>query len=441
MRFVSTTGADGPVPLRTALLRGAPPGGGLYVPEALPPLPPSLRDEILRLPWPELAVRLARHLLGGALPAGVVEGVTREALDFPVPLVRIRDDLFVLELFHGPTLAFKDVGSRFLARLLMAVRGPDEAPLTVLVATSGDTGGAVARAFHGIPDIRVVVLFPEGRVGPVQERQFTTLGGNVTALAVQGDFDDCQRLTREAFDDPLLRSRLSLTSANSVNVGRLLPQIFYYFQAWARLEETGALRSPGVDPGLRVSVPSGNLGNLAAGLMARRLGLPARGFVAALNANDALRRFLETGRLDPRPALPTLSTAMDVGNPSNLARLRHLHGDRLDLLREEVRPRSFHDGTVAACIRRVHEEHGYLLDPHSAVGFLALEAELRERPSTVGVTLATAHPAKFHESVAAVLGRPVPLPPPLLELLERPRWAETIPPTLDALREVLLEGL
>jgi threonine synthase len=368
--------------------------------------------------------------------------------------VPLSDDIAVLELFHGPTLAFKDVGARVMARLLAEVTGPEvedasgtsAPPLTILVATSGDTGGAVASAFFGVPGTRVVVLYPEGQVSPRQEAQFTTLGGNTMALRVQGTFDDCQRMVKEAFADPALRKTHRLTSANSINVGRLLPQMIYHVHAWV-LADT--------DRPLIVSVPSGNFGNLAAGLLAREMGLPIQRFVAATNANDVVPAYLSTGTYTPRPSVRTHSSAMDVGAPSNLERIRALFGDDLARLNDAITASAWSDADTEEATRRIDEAYGYVIDPHGAVGVLAMEKALGEAlekaaaegPADsaalppLGIILGTAHPAKFAEVVEPVLGRTLPLPAALAERMEAQRQFVSVAPTVEALVGALGEAL
>jgi threonine synthase len=447
MRFVSTRGQTTPASLEDAVFRGLAADGGLYMPESLPRLD---EPDLLRIggePWPALAREVLARLLKGGLSPEEVEGITDESLDFPVPLVQLRDRIHVLELFHGPTLAFKDVGARFMARLLAHFREPGSPPITVLTATSGDTGGAVADALHGVPGVRVVVLFPDGKVTPRQERQFSTLGGNVHAVAVQGDFDDCQRLAKEAFAHHArslstwdegrasgLPTRAFLTSANSINVGRFLPQTTYFFQAWRLFREVQKNRTD-----ILFSVPSGNFGNLAAGLLAKRMGLPEAVFVAATNMNDVVPSFLQTGVYSPRPSRRTLSTAMDVGRPSNLDRILHLYGADLGRLREDLVGRRITDQETLRCIRRVFDEAGYVLDPHTAVGFVALEAELEKRPGTTGILLATAHPAKFAEVVEPAIEEAVPIPSELANRLDAERSVVELEPRLEALQEILGE--
>jgi threonine synthase len=349
--------------------------------------------------------------------------------------VEVEPGIFALELFHGPTLAFKDVGARTMARLMASLDTGDD-PLTVLAATSGDTGSAVAHAFHGVPHTRVVVLYPEGRVSPTQEAQLTMFNsedGNVRAYAVAGSFDDCHRLTREVFGDAGLRRRVRLTSANSVNIGRLLPQMVYYFHAVAQAAELGHVRltPPSSSPGITVCTPSGNFGNLTAGLMARRAGLPIKRFVAATNVNDVVPQYLATGRFSPRPSVPTIANAMDVGNPSNFERMSWLYSGDLEAMRRDIAGSRHDDNEVLAAIKRVCDERGYLLDPHSAIAYLGLKASL-ESSGEIGIFLATAHPAKFGEIVEPAIGRPADIPVPLAEALAQPRHILRMPASLDA---------
>jgi threonine synthase len=364
----------------------------------------------------------------------VLSRLLADALNFPVPLVTLDDRLRVLELFHGPTFAFKDIGARVMARLMATLHEGDE-PLTVLVATSGDTGSAVAHAFHRVPHTRVVILYPDGRVSPTQEAQLTMFNGswtNVRAYAVAGSFDDCHRLTRQAFGDADLRQRMRLTSANSVNVGRLLPQMVYYFHAAAQLRAQGVAH----DPAIVFSTPSGNFGNLTAGLIAKRSGLPLQRFIAATNANDIVPAYLATGRFEPRASVQTISNAMDVGHPSNFERMSWLYeGDR-DAMRRDIEGSRHADDEVRQTIRHVFETRGYLLDPHSAIAYLGLKGQVGQM-GRVGVLLATAHPAKFAEIVEPVIGRAVEKPAPLATALARPRHIIRIDATLDAVKGAL----
>jgi threonine synthase len=432
MKLVSTRGQAPPVSFREALFSSLAPDGGLYTPERMEPVSAETLHGLRGADLREIAAVVARHLLGDEFEGEVLERAVAEALDFPIPLSELDGEVRLLELHHGPTLAFKDVGARFMARI-MRLCHEEEAPLTVLVATSGDTGSAVAHAFLGLADTRIVVLYPDGQVSDLQERQFTTLGDNVTALAVDGSFDDCQRLAKSAFADHGLRDRVLLTSANSINIGRLLPQIFYYVAAWAQLPES--------DRELVVCVPSGNFGNLTAALMAKRLGLDVATFVAATNVNDVVPQYLDTGEYRPRPSVRTISNAMDVGDPSNLDRIVHLYGGDLDRIRADIHASSHTDDATRRCIRRVYDDTGTVLDPHTAVGYLALYQELARRPAVAdAVLLATAHPAKFGDTVHEVIGAEVPLPERLAACLERERRVVPIGPRLEDLKSVLLQG-
>ena len=452
MELISTAGPRGQHAsagrawtFREALFLGQAPDGGLFVPASLPPLPREDRAALAGATFRRRALVVARHLLGGDIPDDVLRPVIQKALDFPVPLREIEPGIHMLELFHGPTHAFKDIGARFMARMMSALRRPGDPPVTILAATSGDTGGAVANAFHRVAGTRVVVLYPLGRVSPRQEAQFTTLGGNVTAVAVRGAFDDCQRLARQAFADPY-PARTRLTSANSINIGRLLPQTFYYVHAWAELART----APGSE--LVFSVPSGNFGNLTAGLIARRaLGMSLARFVAATNRNSVVPDYLAGRGFHARPSVATISSAMDVGDPGNFRRILHMFGAggdydavadpgagdaaRTTLLRS-LSGSSWTDRETRACIRDLWRRRGIAIDPHTAVGLLGLRRELRDRPGAEGVVLATAHPAKFAETVEPLIGREVPIPPGIARVMDRPRRSVTIKPEPEALREV-----
>lgn len=404
------------------------PGGGLYIPLALPAFEDV--DALLSLPWTERAAEILRRFLGDEYAEDEIAAVAREAFDFPVPLVQVADNIHCLELFHGPSLAFKDFGARFLARMLRLERERQgaEGPLTVLTATSGDTGAAVARAFWRQPGTRVVVLYPRGRVSPLQERQFAALGENVLALAVDASFDHCQALAKACFADRELSAELGLTSANSINIARLLAQVLYYFEAVAALRRLGIATPP------VIAVPSGNFGNLCAGLYAWKTGLPAKGFVAATNANKTVPEYLESGDYQPRASVPTVSNAMDVGDPSNWDRITHLYRRDWQALRGALRWGSLDDDETRASIRAL-DAQGYLADPHTAVAWAVLRRRMQR--TETGVFLATAHPAKFQEVLEPVLGREIPLPPALAELVERPLLAETMPAELEVLKRRL----
>ena len=425
MKWISTRGGSPPITFIDALFAGTAPDGGLYMPERLDPLPAGTVDRLRDADIVEIGTTIGVHILKDEITRQALEPLIREALDFPVPVVKVTERISVLELFHGPTMAFKDVGARVQARLLHHFT--DGTPLTILVATSGDTGSAVAQAFHRVPDSRVVVLYPEGQVSDVQEAQMASLGDNITALAVRGTFDDCQRLVKQAFADDDLRSHVWLTPANSINLGRLLPQVFYYFLL------------AGVDGGQGpvVSVPSGNFGNLTAGLIAKHIGLPIAQFVAATNVNDAVPEYLESGVYEPRPSIATVANAMDVGAPSNFERVQSLYNSDLMALRQDIVGFAYEDSQVIAEIGHVYREHGYVLDPHSAIAWLALQDRLVDQPDARGVFLATAHPAKFREVVEPAIGRSIELPRALADAISRPRHSISMPAAYNALEDFL----
>ena len=422
MRLVSTRTPDLAVTFIEAAQAGLAPDGGLFVPVEIPRFPDV--PDLLKLDFPSRATEILHRLFGDEFPRAVVDQLARSAFTFPAPLVKVSEGISALELFHGPTLAFKDFGARFLARVLAL--GTEGHRRTVLTATSGDTGAAVASAFHGLPGVQVVVLYPAGRVSPLQERQFATCGGNVLALAVDGAFDDCQRLVKGAFEDAELVSRLGLTSANSINIARLLAQTLYYFEAAAQAE--------GGVP-LVVSVPSGNFGNLTAGLWAQRMGAPIAAFVAATNANRVVPDYFDTGVYQPKASVATLSNAMDVGSPSNWERIFALFGGDHQAMAAALRWGSCSDAETERIVIDL-DRAGYLADPHGAVACRVLQANLREGEQ--GVFLATAHPAKFMEALAPALGRDIPLPKSLSDLLELPLLNEPLAADQAALRRRLL---
>jgi threonine synthase len=402
VELCSTKDPNVRVSFREALIRGIAPDGGLYIPLRVPQIPRADLESWRSCSFSELSVEIARRVIGDEFAPDVVKRLVGGALDFPVPIVEVEPDRYVLELFHGPTLAFKDFGARFLARFFGYILAERDEYATILVATSGDTGGAVAHGFHGVPNVRVVVLYPEGKVSPFQEAQMATLGGNVTAVRVWGDFDDCQRLVKQAFLDRRLTD-LCLSSANSINIGRLLPQSFYYVSAWLSVTAGGPRPTA-------FSVPSGNLGNVTAGVLAEAIGVPMAWLVAATNINRTLDEYLSTGAYRPRPSVATMSSAMDVGDPSNLPRLVALNSS-LDHLRSRISVSVVDDETTRQRIRDVHERTGYILDPHGAVGYEAAIrfAQARNFAGPI-VTLATAHPAKFGSAIANILGFAPELP-------------------------------
>jgi threonine synthase len=432
LSYLSSRGGVAPATFSQALLQGLAGDGGLYVPSRWPQFTPE--DFAGAATLPQVAARFIAGFVAAEPIAAEVPAIVEEAFNFPAPRVTLDDDdrLAVLELFHGPTAAFKDFGARFLAACFSRLRRGAQRPLTILVATSGDTGGAVAAAFHGRPGIEVVVLFPKGLVSPTQERQLTCWGGNVRALAVRGTFDDCQRLVKEAFLDEALRSRSQLSSANSINLGRLLPQAVYYAAT-----ALAVWRAHG-EPACFI-IPSGNLGNAVACLWARAAGLPIGELVLAHNANRAVPDYLESGRWQPRPSIATLASAMDVGNPSNMERLRALFPQLTDL-RHALSARSVSDTEIRARIRIGYEQYGQIWCPHTATAAEAWERLTPERRAARRwVLVSTAHPAKFPEIVEPLIGRKVPVPQTLAALLARPTQSVEIDPQLAALEAVLAE--
>jgi len=431
LRYRSTSRKAPLTSLRGAVLRGLAPDGGLYMPvEIARHLPPEL-EEFRRLPFTEVCFRVARPFASPDVPEEVLWQVVSEAINFPVNLVSLSPGLHILELFHGPTLAFKDFGARFMARLMgYFVRG-ETRPLTVLVATSGDTGSAVAHGFLRVPGIRVVILYPSKRISEAQEKQFTALGENITALEVAGSFDDCQRLVKQAFSDAELNKHTWLTSANSINIGRLLPQMFYHVAAYRQL--------PVASVPLIVSVPSGNFGNLTAGIFAKRIGLPVAKYVASTNANDVVPEYLRTGEFHPRAAQATYSNAMDVGNPNNFPRLLDLCRNRLECVQKEIWGHRASDQETLAAMKMLHDRFGYIADPHTAVGVLGWEAYKREHPEPAqGLVLATAHPAKFADVVMKAIGTAPPLPDRLAAYLKCEKLSLPISSSYDEFKQFLL---
>lgn len=403
MKYYSTNRQAPDATLEEAVVKGLAADKGLFMPYVIKPLPQSFYDEIENLSFQEMAYRVADAFFGEDVPADTLKRIVYDTLSFDVPAVRVKENIWSLELFHGPTLAFKDVGARFMARLLgYFIRKEGKKQVNVLVATSGDTGSAVANGFLGVEGIHVYVLYPKGKVSEIQEKQFTTLGQNITALEVDGTFDDCQALVKNAFMDKELNAHMQLTSANSINVARFLPQAFYYFYAYAQMKKAGKADN------LVVCVPSGNFGNITAGLFGRRMGLPVSRFIAANNRNDIFYQYLKTGEYTPRPSIATIANAMDVGNPSNFARILDLYGGSHDAIAAEISGATYTDEQIRDTVKRVYEENGYLLDPHGACGCRALEEGLK--PGETGVFLETAHPAKFLQTVEEIIGTEVAIP-------------------------------
>jgi threonine synthase len=374
-------------------------------------LPQSFFDEIDKLSFQEIAYRVADAFFGEDIPADTLKQIVYDTLSFDVPLVKVTDNIYSLELFHGPTLAFKDVGARFMARLLgYFIKKEGSKQVNVLVATSGDTGSAVANGFLGVEGIHVYVLYPKGKVSEIQEKQFTTLGRNITAIEVDGTFDDCQALVKSAFMDGELNKHMKLTSANSINVARFLPQAFYYFYAYAQLKRLGKADN------VVVCVPSGNFGNITAGLFGKRMGLPIKRFIASNNSNSIFYEYLQTGVYRPRPSVATIANAMDVGDPSNFARVIELYGNDYEAIKRDITGATYSDDKIAEAIRETYQKTGYLLDPHGACGYRALSEGLE--PGEVGVFLETAHPAKFKDTVEKIISTEVSIPAKLQAFMQ-----------------------
>ena len=411
MLYYSTNQQAAPASLEEAVVKGLASDKGLFMPQSIRLLPRAFFDEIDTLSFPEMAYRVADAFFGDDVPADTLRDLVFDTLQFDVPLVHVNGNIYSLELFHGPTLAFKDVGARFMARLLgYFIRKEGKREVNVLVATSGDTGSAVANGFLGVEGIRVFVLYPKGKVSEIQEKQFTTLGRNVTALEVDGTFDDCQALVKAAFMDGELNAHMQLTSANSINVARFLPQAFYYFYAYAQLKRMGKADR------MVACVPSGNFGNITSGLFGKRMGLPIARFIAANNRNDIFFQYLLTGEYRPRPSVATVANAMDVGDPSNFARVLDLYGRSHKAVCADISGAAYTDEQICDTIRQTFVRTGYLLDPHGACGYRALAEGLR--PGETGVFLETAHPAKFLDTVQAVVGQPVEVPAPLQAFMQ-----------------------
>lgn len=411
MNYYSTNHQSPIASLQEAVVKGLAPDKGLYMPEKIKALPAEFFETIDQLSFQEIAYRVADAFFGEDIEADTLKQIVYDTLSFETPVVKVEENIYSLELFHGPTLAFKDVGGRFMARLLgYFIKKQGQTDVNVLVATSGDTGSAVANGFLGVEGIHVYVLYPKGLVSEIQEKQFTTLGKNITALEIDGTFDDCQRIVKSAFMDEELNAKLKLTSANSINVARFLPQAFYYFNAYAQLKKQGKADN------LVVCVPSGNFGNITAGLFGKRMGLPIKRFIAANNQNDIFLQYLETGKYSPRPSVATIANAMDVGDPSNFARVLDLYGNSHEKISADISGCRYLDEQISATVKCCYQSTGYLLDPHGACGYQALKEGLKE--GETGVFLETAHPAKFVGTVEAIIGEKVAIPEKLKEFMK-----------------------
>ena len=417
MKYYSTNGKAPIADLQKAVVKGLAEDRGLYMPERIKQLPKEFFDTIETKSFQEIAYTVADAFFGEDVEADALKKIVYDTLSFDCPVVKVKDNIYTLELFHGPTLAFKDVGARFMARLLQYFikksgdRSQEDKEVNVLVATSGDTGSAVANGFLGVDGIHVYVLYPKGKVSKIQESQFTTLGKNITAVEVDGVFDDCQALVKNAFMDEELNKHMRLTSANSINVARFLPQAFYYFNAYARMKEnvkTGKCNNVKIEEDLVMCVPSGNFGNICSALFGHAMGLPIKRFIAANNANDIFYKYLQTGKYEPKPSVQTLANAMDVGDPSNFARIYDLYGKSHKRISSLISGATYSDAQIEETMRQCYQETGYTLDPHGACGYRALQEGLKD--GEVGVFCETAHPAKFKETVDRIIGGDVEIP-------------------------------
>ena len=409
MKYYSTNGKAPLADLKKAVVKGLAEDRGLYMPEKIYQLPKAFFDDMKNMSFQDIAYNVASNFFGEDVDADALQDLVYDTLSFDCPIVKVEDNIYSLELFHGPTLAFKDVGARFMARLLryFTSQKSNNGLINVLVATSGDTGSAVANGFLGVEGIHVYVLYPKGKVSPIQECQFTTLGKNITAIEVDGVFDDCQALVKSAFMDEELNRHMMLTSANSINVARFLPQAFYYFNAYARMKQLSnseIVKSSNIV----MCVPSGNFGNICAALFGHEMGLPIKRFIAANNANDVFYEYLQTGKYNPRPSVQTLANAMDVGAPSNFARIYDLYGKSHERISSLISGATYTDEQIADTMRRCYKETGYVLDPHGACGYQALKDGLK--PDEIGIFCETAHPAKFKEKVDAILSTDIEIP-------------------------------
>jgi threonine synthase len=431
MKFYSLNHPIPETSFKEAVIAGIAPDKGLYFPESITPLRSDFFDTIENLSNLEIAFQAIRQFVGEDIPDNVLKEILKNTLDFDFPVVEIEENVATLELFHGPTMAFKDVGARFMANCLGYFSQDENEEVTVLVATSGDTGGAVANGFLGVDGVNVVILYPSGKVSDIQEKQLTTLGQNIVAMEVNGTFDDCQRMVKTAFLDEEITAHKKLTSANSINVARWLPQLFYFLFAYKQAKSKGKE--------MVFSVPSGNFGNICAGMVAQKLGMPVKHFVASTNVNDVVPKFMREGIYNPVPSIATISNAMDVGDPSNFVRIRHLYQDDLSTLKENLSSYAFTDDATKAAMKEVHTQTGYVMDPHGAVGYLGLKEYQKNNPNTYGIFLETAHPVKFLDVVEETLGLSPEIPSQIQKVMGRQKKSNKIS-SYDALKSYLLDN-
>ncbi|RAR73910.1 threonine synthase [Flavobacterium aciduliphilum] len=417
MNYYSLNNKKQSVSFQEAVIQGLAPDKGLYFPESITPLPQSFFDDIESLSKEDIAFQVIQQFVGNEIPEAALKHIIAETLCFDFPCVPVEENVYSLELYHGPTMAFKDVGARFMSRCLGYFNRHSNKNVTVLVATSGDTGGAVASGFLGVTGVEVVILYPSGKVSDIQERQLTTLGQNITALEVAGVFDDCQDMVKSAFLDESLKHK-NLTSANSINIARWLPQMFYFFFAYQHLKQH--------NKPLIISCPSGNFGNICAGILAKRLGLPIVHFVAATNANDTVPLFMESGTYIAKPSVATISNAMDVGNPSNFVRIQEMYHNDINEFKKDFSSYTFSDEETELAMKTLYTTTGYIAEPHGAVGYLGLKRELQNHPESVGVFLETAHPIKFLDFVEPVLKLKLPIPSQIESVLVKDKMSVKI---------------
>ncbi|MGX1930621.1 threonine synthase [Flagellimonas sp. 2504JD4-2] len=429
MNFYSLNDHTIQASFKEAVVAGIAPDKGLYFPEKIAPLPKEFFDTITSLSNHEIAFRAIHQFVEGEIPDDVLKKIIEDVLDFDFPVVEIEENVATLELFHGPTMAFKDVGARFMANCLGYFSKGNDTNVTVLVATSGDTGGAVANGFLGVDGVNVVILYPSGKVSDIQEKQLTTLGQNIEAMEVNGTFDDCQRMVKTAFLDTEITDHRKLTSANSINIARWLPQLFYFLFAYKQAKSQGKE--------IVFSVPSGNFGNICAGMVAQKLGMPVKQFVASTNVNDVVPKFMQKGVYEPVPSIATISNAMDVGDPSNFIRIRHLYQDNFDALKEHLSSYSFTDEATKEAMKKVYSQSGYVADPHGAVGYLGLKEYQKSNPDTYGIFLETAHPVKFLDVVEETLELSPEIPPQIQKVMDKEKKSIKID-TYEGLKSHLL---
>ena len=432
MKLYSTNHQVPEVNLKEAVFKGLPDDNGLFMPESIPTLSTSFFENIDTLSFQDIAFEVCKALIGDEVPEKEIRSIVDDVLTFDAPVIKIEDNIYVLELFHGPTLAFKDFGARFMARLMAYFLQKEKAEIMILVATSGDTGSAVAQAFLDKEGIKVTILYPSKKVSDLQEKQLTTLGKNITALEVIGTFDDCQRMVKQAFLDKDITSKINLSSANSINISRLIPQSFYYFYAYAQAKKLGKK--------VVFSVPSGNFGNICGGLIAKKMGLPIDMFIACTNAKDIMPTYINTGIFEAKPSVATISNAMDVGNPSNYPRVIELYNKDIDALRKDLVGKAYTDEATAAAVKSVYKATGYVMDPHGAIGYLGLKEYVKESgKDATGIFLATAHPAKFIEVVNDIIEKDVEIPARLQEVAKKKKESIVIENDFEKLKSFLLK--